>query len=117
MVEGTITVNGHSYDFVSGGYGRGSLPPGTYTVTRHLDDRDTYGMTVDGIGYSFALSDKWDDRVGDTRSLLRIHPDGAGPGTEGCMGIVGDGDVQERFRADMLAAIRRHGGSYTLRVG
>ena len=53
----------------------------------------------------------------DTRTLLRIHPDGQGPGTIGCIGIVGDGAVQRRFRDDMLEEIRRNGGSFTLKVG
>ena len=117
MVEGSITVNGNTYQFRSGGHGRGSLPPGQYQVTRHLDSRsDKPSMMVDGVGYSFALSDKFDARVGGTRSLLRIHPDGRSPGTEGCIGIVGDGATQRRFREDMLAEIRRNGGSYTLNV-
>jgi hypothetical protein len=48
--------------------------------------------------------------------LLRIHPDGRGPGTEGCIGIVGDEATQRAFRRDMLLAIRNNGGSYKLRV-
>jgi hypothetical protein len=117
MVEGQITVNGRTYDFRSGGHGRGSLPAGTYTVTPHMNSRSDASMSVGGVGYSFALSDKFDSRVGDTRKLLRIHPDGRGPGTEGCIGIVGNAEVQLQFRADMLAEIRRNGGSFQLRVG
>ncbi|HEY3451981.1 MAG TPA: peptidoglycan-binding domain-containing protein [Myxococcales bacterium] len=117
MISGSLTVNGHSYDFRSGGYGNGSLPRGTYTVREHMHSRDTAGMTVGGVGYSFAVSDKYDPRVGATRSLLRIHPDGGSAGTQGCIGIVGNADVQRRFRADMEAEIRRNGGSYTLQVG
>lgn len=116
MVEGQVTVNGHTYNFRSGGHGRGSLPKGDYTVTRHMDSRNTAGMVVGGVGYSFAMSDKYDARVGGTRSLLRIHPDGGSAGTNGCLGIVGDAATQRRFREDMLAEIRRNGGSYTLRV-
>jgi|GEM_PF-973064 len=117
MVEGSVTVNGHSYQFRSGGHGRGSLPTGTYNVTRHLDSRsDKASMMVGGVGYSFAMSDKFDPRVGDTRQLLRIHPDGRSAGTEGCMGIVGDAATQRRFRDDMLAEIRRNGGSFSLQV-
>lgn len=117
MAHGRITVNGNTYDFRSGGGGRGHLPPGDYNVTRHLDRRsDKNSMMVGGEGYSFALSDKYDSRVGDTRSLLRIHPDGGGPGTIGCIGIVGDASVQRQFRADMLAELERNGGSYTLQV-
>jgi len=117
MIEGTITVNGNSYPFRSGGYGRGSLPEGTYTVQRHLDSRSDRSMSVGGVGYSFAVSDKFDPRVGDNRQLLRIHPDGGSAGTEGCIGIVGDAATQRRFRDDMLAEIRRNGGSYQLTVG
>jgi hypothetical protein len=116
MVSGQVTVNGRTYDFRSGGFGRGSLPKGNYTVTRHMDSRSNRSMTVGGVGYSFAMSNKFDSRVGATRTLLRIHPDGGTPGTEGCLGIVGNAATQRQFRADMLAEIRRNGGSYTLRV-
>lgn len=117
MVTGRITINGNSYTFRSGGHGRGSLPPGSYTVTPHLWSRRDRSMSVDGVGYSFALSDKYDSRVRGNRSLLRIHPDGGGAGTEGCVGIVGGGDVQRRFREDMRAELRRNGGRFTLQVG
>lgn len=116
MVSGTVTVNGHEYNFRSGGFGRGSLPKGEYRVTPHLHSRSNASMSVGGVGYSFAMSDKYDSRVGGTRSLLRIHPDGGSAGTNGCMGIVGNADVQRRFRADMEAEISRNGGSYTLVV-
>ncbi len=117
MVTGRITVNGNTYDFRSGGYGRGSLPAGEYNITPHLWNRNTPGMTVGGEGYSFAMSDKYDSRVGGTRSLLRIHPDGGSAGTQGCVGIVGNADVQRRFREDMRAELARNGGSFTLNVG
>lgn len=115
-VTGTLTVNGHEYTFRSGGFGRGSLPTGTYTVTPHLWSRSNASMSVDGVGYSFAVSDKFDPRVGGTRRLLRIHPDGGTPGTEGCIGIVGRGDVQRRFREDMRAELNRNGGRYSLTI-
>lgn len=116
LVEGTVTVNGHMYRFRSGGFGRGSLPEGSYTITPHMHSRSNRSMSVGGVGYSFAMSDKFDPRVGATRRLLRIHPDGGTPGTEGCMGIVGNADVQRQFRADMEAEIRRNGGRYQLQV-
>jgi hypothetical protein len=117
MTEGSITVNGNTYRYASGGSGRGSLPNGTYKVTRHLDSRSDRTMSVGGVGWSFALNDKFDPRVGATRSLLRIHPDGGNKGTIGCMGIQGDAATQRRFRADMLAELRRNGGSMQLTVG
>ncbi|MEW5741404.1 MAG: peptidoglycan-binding domain-containing protein [Myxococcota bacterium] len=116
LVTGQITINGNSYTFRSGGHARGSLPTGDYEVTPHLWSRSNASMTVGGVGYSFAMSDKYDPRVGATRRLLRIHPDGASPGTEGCMGIVGDAATQRRFREDMRAELARNGGRFTLSV-
>ncbi|HVE81888.1 MAG TPA: peptidoglycan-binding domain-containing protein [Myxococcales bacterium] len=117
MTQGQITVNGHTYPYRSGGHGAGNLPNGDYKVTPHLWSRNTPGMVVGGVGFSFALSDKFDSRVGRTRSELRIHPDGGSAGTNGCIGIVGNADVQRRFREDMRAELNRRGGSFTLRVG
>jgi peptidoglycan hydrolase-like protein with peptidoglycan-binding domain len=116
MVTGQITVNGNTYQFRSGGHGRGSLPTGQYTVTPHLNSRSDRSMSVGGVGWSFAVSDKYDPRVGGTRSLLRIHPDGGTPGTEGCIGIVGDANTMRRFRDDMNAELQRNGGRFTLTV-
>src|SRR5689334_21913981 len=79
MTTGKITINGHTYTYRSGGFGKGNLPKGDYKVTPHMWNRNTKGMVVDGVGFSFALSDKFDPRVGETRSLLRIHPDGGTP--------------------------------------
>jgi len=73
-------------------------------------------MSVGGVGWSFAVSDKFDPRVGATRSLLRIHPDGGTAGTQGCIGIVGDAATMRRFRDDMNAELKRNGGRYTLNV-
>ncbi len=117
MAEGRITVNGHTYQFRSGGHGRGYLPAGTYEITPHMWSRDTPGMVVGGVGYSFAMSDKYDSRVGGTRTLLRIHPDGGSAGTQGCIGIVGNAAVQRQFLADMRAELERNNGRFTLRVG
>lgn len=117
MESGHITVNGHTYQFNSGGHGRGNLPAGDYTVTPFKNTTNQAGMVRDGVGFSFALSDKYDSRVGGTRSLLRIHPDGGTAGTQGCIGIVGDAATLRQFRDDMNAEIRRNGGRYTLHVG
>ena len=74
-------------------------------------------MNVGGVGYSFALSDKYDPRTKSERKLLRIHPGGGTKGTEGCMGIIGNATVQARFREDMRAELARNGGQFTLNVG
>ena len=117
MVQGRITVNGRTYRFRSGGSGRGNLPAGAYRITPHLWSRKDRSMNIGGVGYSFAMSNKYDPRVGGTRTLLRIHPDGGRKGTLGCVGIIGNAAVQRQFRADMRAELARNGGSFTLRVG
>lgn len=116
MVTGRITVNGRTYQFRSGGFRRGNLPKGNYTIRPHLQHRTNRSMNVGGVGYSFAMSDKYDPRVKGTRRLLRIHPDGGTPGTEGCIGIVGNAATQRRFRADMNAELKKNGGRFTLRI-
>jgi len=116
MATGRVTINGNTYTFRSGGSGRGNLPKGDYKITPHLWSRNDRSMNVGGVGYSFAMSDKYDARVGGTRTLLRIHPDGGGAGTLGCMGIVGDAATQRRFREDMRAELQRAGGAFTLNV-
>jgi len=116
LATGRVTVNGNTYDFRSGGFGKGNLPKGTYEITSHMNSRSDPAMSVGGVGYSFAMSDKYDSRVGATRTLLRIHPDGGTAGTLGCLGIVGNAAVQRQFRADMQAEIARNGGSYNLTV-
>lgn len=116
MVTGRVTVNGRTYQFRSGGFGRGNLPKGDYVIRPHLQNRSNRSMNVGGVGYSFAMSDKYDSRVKGTRRLLRVHPDGGSPGTEGCMGIIGNAATQRRFRADMNAELKRNGGRFTLRI-
>ena len=117
MTQGKINVGGTPYEYKSGGHGRGNLPPGKYVVTEHQYSRKTPGMTVGDVGFSFALTDAYDRRVGGTRTLLRIHPDGGTAGTAGCIGIVGGKEVQAQFRDELTAAIRKAGGKLTLTVG
>ena len=116
LATGRVTVNGNTYDFRSGGFGKGNLPTGSYNITRHMNSRSDRSMSVGGVGYSFAMSDKYDPRVGATRSLLRIHPDGGTAGTLGCMGVIGNAETQRQFRADMNAEIARNGGTFRLTV-
>jgi hypothetical protein len=124
MTTGTITVNGNSYQFNSGGGSRFSVPQGTYRVTAHRNSRSDPGFVRDGVGFSFRLEDArrpnsdamYDQRAGRDRTALRIHPDGGARGTSGCIGLVGDAATLRRFRDDMNAELRRNGGSYTLRV-
>ena len=61
-------------------------------------------MTRDGVGFSVNLSDKWDPAANRMRSLLRIHPDGGLPGTEGCVGILGRVNECRDILKTMLAS-------------
>lgn len=124
MKIGRISVNGVTYLFTCGGFGRGSIPTGEYEVSKHLDTRSESSFSVDGVGYSFKLSDKWDARAlkpgtttrGDTRSLLRIHPDGGKSGTNGCIGILGGGQTQKSFRTNMNAEIKKANKTAKLKI-
>ena len=71
----------------SGSSGLFSLPEGRY-VANNFRERSEAVMTRDGVGFSVDLSDKYDPAAKKVRSLLRIHPDGGQPGTEGCIGIL-----------------------------
>jgi hypothetical protein len=124
MTTGSITVNGNTYKFNSGGGSKFSVPQGTYRVTAHRNSRSDPGFVRDGVGFSFRLEDArrpnsdamYDQRAGRDRTALRIHPDGGAAGTSGCIGLVGDAATLRRFRDDMNAELRRNGGAYTLRV-
>ena len=124
LSTGSITVNGHTYQFNSGSSRLFSTPTGTFRVTAHRNSRSDAGFTRDGVGFSFRMEDPnrpgsdrfYDPRAGRDRTALRIHPDGGARGTAGCIGIVGDAATLRRFREDMNAELRRNGGSYTLRV-
>jgi hypothetical protein len=124
MTTGSITVNGNTYQFNSGGPNRLSVPEGTYRVTAHRDSRSEDAFTRDGVGFSFLMEDPnrpgsdafYDARRGGDRTNLRIHPDGGAVGTAGCIGIVGDAATMRQFRDDLNAELERNGGVYTLRV-
>jgi peptidoglycan hydrolase-like protein with peptidoglycan-binding domain len=124
MSTGTITVNGNTYQFNSGAGNKYSTPTGEFRVTAHRNSRSDPGFVRNGVGFSFRMEDPrrpgsdrfYDPRAGRDRTALRIHPDGGGTGTAGCIGIVGDAATLRRFRDDMNAELRRNGGSYTLRV-
>lgn len=124
LVTGSVTVNGHTYQFNSGSSRLFSTPQGTYNVRAHMNSRSDAGFTRNGVGFSFVMEDAnrrgsdrmYDSRAGRDRQYLRIHPDGGATGTAGCMGIVGDAATLRRFRDDMNAELARNGGRYTLRV-
>jgi hypothetical protein len=125
MTTGSITVNGNTYQFNSGGPNRFSVPEGTYRVTAHRDSRSEEAFSRDGVGFSFLMEDPnrpgsdsfYDARAGRDRTNLRIHPDGGNAGTAGCIGILGDAATMRQFREDLNAELERNGGVYTLTVG
>jgi hypothetical protein len=120
--SGSIVVNGNTYQFNSGGFsagrgGKGSAPKGKYKID--VDPNGANGPTqhVNGFGFSYRMLREQNGRYVDTgirdprnpsgRSYLRIHPDGGGKGTIGCLGIVGDKATQQRFDRDMRLALNQ----------
>jgi len=93
-------------------------------ATAHATSRLAPGLARNAVAFTSRREDPrrpgsdrfYDPRAGRDRTALRIHPDGGGTGTAGCIGVVGDAATLRRFRDDMNAELRRNGGSYTLRV-
>jgi hypothetical protein len=71
----------------SGSAGLQPIPSGYHRAT-NFRVRDHKAMVRNGVGFSVDLADKWDPVLGRMRTLMRIHPDGNLPGTEGCVGIL-----------------------------
>ena len=69
-VHGKIRIKDKSFDFVSGGRGRGSAPFGTYRVGPLSGFKAPRGTWVPG----YHLNDAYDPFVKDTRTGLFIHP-------------------------------------------
>jgi hypothetical protein len=68
-VHGKIKINGESFDFVSGGRGRGSAPFGTYRVGGLSGFKAPKGTWVPG----YRLSDAYDPFVNDHPPLSCNH--------------------------------------------
>jgi hypothetical protein len=62
----------------------------------------------DGKGWSLDLDDK------DGRQLLRIHPDGNVPGTEGCVGVICG--YHNQVYDSLMDGLLRNGGEIDLEV-
>jgi hypothetical protein len=63
----------------------GPIPAGYYRLS-NFRPRDTVGMVLNGIGFSFDLDPIMGTPVYG-RSLFRVHPDGGSEQTNGCLGI------------------------------
>lgn len=115
-----------SYQCVNGPWvapgeqGGGKIPFGNYTVSNLRTRTKPVGMVVldsstnSVYGWSCDLSDVYDSRIGRTRKLLRIHPDGNSVGTQGCMGIVGTVDTQKDCYAKLKEVLDANGGKCLL---
>jgi len=92
------------YPGISGPWGKGRLPEGSYSGT-NLRTRTNSGMTCPGkkIGWSLDLEPNFET----ARKNLRIHPDGGDyVGTRGCIGVSCDSsdrlynDLRDYFDVD-----------------
>lgn len=95
IASGTLTLNtagNRVYNVNCGGGAanfrtrNGYLPPGVYSVSNHRPNRDTQGMVLNNVGFSFDLNPS-DGTDVYGRSEFRIHPDGLSEGTNGCIGV------------------------------
>lgn len=59
----------------------------------------------------------YDSRAGRDREWLRIHPDGGGQGTAGCIGLTGSAAELRQFRTELNRAIDAAGGTLRFTVG
>jgi YD repeat-containing protein len=78
------------------------LPRGTYDVTFPRLRNDP-PMVRQGFGFSFDLEPKFPTN----RSLIRIHPDGNNPGTQGCIGVMGTRSELEKMYRLLSELVRK----------
>ena len=88
--SGKLAWGGATYTAVSGPFGKGELPEGSYTVrVRHVVVGSTLGQSYTdpktGDAWFIPISPEFDT----SRSRFGIHPDGGKPGTQGCIGLRG----------------------------
>ena len=123
--EGTMTLYNNdntvagSYYFMNGPWGKGAIPLGIYTISGGQRTNQKAMSIKDPVsgkksGWKFNVSDVYDSRVGATRSLLRIHPDGNTPGSEGCFVISGTYDTLEDFYTKLKAILKANNGKVKL---
>ena len=104
---GDIITTVDSYDAVAGGFGNGAPENGDYTVD-HFRDRSpssgdyVAGMNNYGEGFSFDLNPQFST----DRKRLRVHPDGGKEGTQGCIGLSGNGPQLGQFKNILRNALK-----------
>ena len=89
---GKLKWGSDEYEVVTGGYGKGAIPDGTYDISRYnavVGDKSTmksgFVNPINGRGWFLPLAAKFST----TRNGFGIHPDGNLPGTKGCVGLQG----------------------------
>ena len=94
-----------SYEFATGGFGRGSAPFGTYELGAFRGTNDDprrigprwmikqLGQSEDGEAY--------DPRVKGTRTALELHSAGHLSGSAGCIAVRGGPEVWEEFMRNL----------------
>lgn len=102
QLTGAIVLNGHTYHFINGGGGRGSIPFGTYQVSNFRTAQTRSNQGLINLGDTFDLNDVYDPMARGTRGDLRIHA-AHGQGTLGCIGILGGPEKFKQFAQDMKA--------------
>jgi len=118
-LTGTITVNGTTYKWNSGGRegSRGSIPTGTYEIQRYTSasQRASEGKSLLWDSFELNAAQEVEGRAAKEhkRDGLLIH-DGRQGVTAGCIGI--DGDF-ERFKKDLAAEQQKNGGKLKIQVG
>jgi hypothetical protein len=107
-LHGKIKINDKSFDFVSGGRGRGSAPFGTYRVGTLGGFKTPKGTWIPG----YHLSDAYDPLVNDTRTGLFIHP--GHNASAGCLAIRED---EWPLFVKAMEGAAQAGGTLAIHVG
>ena len=102
-----------SYEFATGGFGRGSAPFGTYElgVFRGTnDDPHRIGprWMIKQLG-QFEDGEAYDPRVKGTRTALELHSAGRLSGSAGCIAVLGGPEVWEEFMRNLHHIIEEGG--------
>jgi hypothetical protein len=102
-----------SYEFATGGFGRGSAPFGTYELGAFRGTNDDprrigprwmikqLGQSEDGEAY--------DPRVKGMRTALELHSAHRSTGSQGCIAVIGGPEVWEEFMHNLHHIIEEAG--------
>jgi hypothetical protein len=112
--RGDLEIGGDTFQFVSGGRGAGSSPPGDRLVTGQ-----SFGGRLGGGEGRFATSDVYDPQAGRNRSLVRIHASSSSDidraVSSGCFSV--DRAQWPRLKAELNSELAAHGGRMIMHVG